>query len=466
MTNQTHQPRWHNASYWLAHNLGQRLSGMARMVLVAYLLVPEEAPLGFLSISVGGLSLALLTSGTSQVVIAGKRCDEETLVAAWSVELLKGLGLALGLVLLALVAELFLEDSHWPGVLLMAALVPLSVAFNHPSLYQWERDGRHGRAAFALSMGSFFATLVCALGLLLLPRWWVVPLGAAFGNLSTAALTHYWGAGRFDLSTIDVSEATTLFRRGVPYLGMGIATYLSTLGMDFALGVFGAVEWIVPMRFAMALVFTVLSALPAVLMRAGMSADAARLRASDQGVGIGLHSPSLTVVACVTVGLVPLCSLLLPHASLFLFGDDWRQTQEVIPLLSTLIGLRMLSRPFANIYLYSEDPRGEARVLLAETAVATLMICAFARTDIRIGILLACGVTFTGLAFRVHLLRTRIAQQLKSSTVVTAVAGIFVMLGGLLQSPALQIATCLVGPGVVATAWRVTRERATRKGSD
>lgn len=458
MVKQTSQRRWRNAAYWLGLNVGLRLVGLVRSSLLARLLAPELASLGFLAVSVGEFARAALSSGTSQLVVAAKKSDDELLSAAWGLELLKGVGLASGLVAVGCLALLVPSLSGWAQVCMVASVVPLSVAFCNPALYQWEREGNHGRVALALGLGNLVGVAVAAALIWWFPRWWVVPLCFAAGNLGATLLTHCWGTWRSTAFVLRVGRVVRLFSQGIPYLSIGLANYFSSTGIDLALGLFGAVSWVAPFRFAMALVYSVITALPAVLARAAFAADAELFRSRSPQEDPEVHLPTLTFISGATAMLVPLCSLLLPETALFLYGEQWKSTGQLIPLLGSMVGLRMLSRPLGNVFLSLGEPRAEARILLIEAVASTLAIGVLANSNVRLGLMVGCALALISIPMRLSLLRKRSVRCLARSLAVLTVAACPVLLAGTLESPLLLGLVAIVGPILVVVTARLDRK--------
>jgi O-antigen/teichoic acid export membrane protein len=421
---------------------------------VARFLPTELASLGFVAISVGAAARASLESGTTQILVSSEKVDSELIATSYHLEVLKGCVLAS--VLFAASATVYLWPVNgvpWEAVA-MGALVPLSMAFINPAYRLWERSGEHRRVVLVTTIGNVVGLASLALLFILGAGWWSIPLSIAVGQGVTTLLSHLRG-DPIPRDRPRFAALRDLFLRGSPFVLSGMAAYFSTLGVDLLLALFGAVTWVAPYRLSMALVHTVLSAIPAVLARASLSEEAAKVRR-----GGALPAPdrrTVMLVAASTALLVPVCYVMLPKVALFLYGGAWEGTSEVVPPLCALVGLKALSTPLSTLFVAGRRYWTEARVNLAEAGLGAIAVGALAQVSIAAGIWVATGISILALIARKSLLAHCGAQRFFEGTLNIVVACLAVFLLPL-ASTTLGNSVLLAGFGIpfaagIVLAW-------------
>ncbi len=392
--------RYTNAALLLFNLVFSRLSGLLRTLFVTTFLTPESASIGFLAISIGRGSVALMETGTRQVVITRERCDKCLLASAWWVEFIKGLFVA-AILLVGAGIYSWQYDGGDPVIFLVSAAIPLCMGVLSPFSYLWERERRFGLIVLQTGTGTAIGLFVTG-GLLWSGTGWIaMPAGIAIGLLAQAIFSHL-SARQLLLRPFSFEAIKGLVRDGLPFTGISIATYIGTLGIDIVLALCGAINWVAPYRTSMSLVQVIVGSVAGVVGQASLPEDARlnREKGKHGGRAADFHSISMVILSiCV---FVPFCIFALPTVAVLLFGKEWSATELIIPSLAILVGLRSLSTPMATVLLAAGNSRFESRTKLMEAILTAFVIGLFASTDIVFALQSGAAVAGGALVYRIH----------------------------------------------------------------
>lgn len=177
---------------WLA---GARLLvrgiGLVSTIVLARLLLPEDFGLVALATALLFVLETLSDLRFEQALIAQRDTRDVDLNTAWTLNLLRGLGVALLLVIIAYPYAALMDDARLAGLLLWLALIPLLDGLKNPAFVTFEKALQF-RREFALQLAQKLVAFAVTVALALLWRsYWALLAGLLSGTLVRVAAS-YW----------------------------------------------------------------------------------------------------------------------------------------------------------------------------------------------------------------------------------------------------------------------------------
>jgi O-antigen/teichoic acid export membrane protein len=225
------------ASLWVVGNgmMGQVVRLGSNMLLTR-MLAPELFGLMAIVNSVRVGTEMLSDIGVGPHVISERSDDSKFLNTLWSVKVVRGLGLAVVVALLAYPAALWFEDDRLLGLIPLAGVSLLSRGCGHLCEYTLARDLKQ-RTAFILEVSSQLVGVAFMLGFVYIYRSvWALALAGLAGDVFRMGLTHYFGRDRPHSFHWDKSVVLSLRKFGRWVLLSSTLTYMVHQGDRLVLG--------------------------------------------------------------------------------------------------------------------------------------------------------------------------------------------------------------------------------------
>lgn len=357
-----------------------RLSTTVRLIILARLLAPDDFGLmGVAFVALEFLERVTATGFRAALVQRRDRIDEY-LDTAWTVDLVRHLVIAGGLVLGApLVAALFNEPRAVPIVQVMALGIAISGFTNIGTVY-FERDLEFHRT-FVHQLSGIIANITVGIGAaLILRNVWALVLGYLAQNLVSTVVSYFVHSYRPRLR-FRRAQASELFHFGKWVFGADTLTYLLNnadyvvVGRMLGSGPLGFYRVAFNLSQLAATELTLVISKVAFPAYSRIQGDAERLRRA--------YMQSLDVVAALSVPASVGLALVAPPLVEVLLGERWTTMTVSLQLLA-LAGLtRALASTSGPLFRAVGRPQMGAKLAGARVAVLIpLLIYATSRWGI------------------------------------------------------------------------------------
>ncbi len=195
-------------------------------VIITRLLAPELFGLMALMSSIYAVVALLADVGIRQSVVQSQRGDQEVMLnTAWVMEIIRGVGIWIGCIVIALViwqmqrAQVFAADSVYaarelPLVIMIATFVSVIHGFASTKMISAERQLDQKKVTL-IRVLSLAATIVSMILLALYTKTvWPLVLGTFVGEFVYVALSHWWLPGPGNRLRLDRACATEIINFG------------------------------------------------------------------------------------------------------------------------------------------------------------------------------------------------------------------------------------------------------------
>lgn len=166
-----------------------RVVGTVSTIILARLLTPEDFGLVAVAMAVVGLLQAATEFGFNAALIRDQQASDDDYATAWTVDLLRGVLLALLLLVLAHPLADFLNDPRLAVLLSVLAVVPLLGGLYNPHFIDFDKR-MNFRPFFILMLSVKVVGFVATVGLALVWRsYWVLIVGSLVSNVARTVLS-------------------------------------------------------------------------------------------------------------------------------------------------------------------------------------------------------------------------------------------------------------------------------------
>lgn len=324
------------AAWMVAMRFGFRAIGFASTVILARLLVPEDFGIVAMAMMVVGLLEAMSMFGFHVFLIRKQDADRVYYDTAWSMSILRGLFVALLLLLMArFVSDLFGEP-RVEQVMYVLALVAVVDGLENVGVVDFRKHFRFDRDfAYMLcpKVGSFVVTISLAVAL---RSYWALVMGIFFGSVLKVTLSFVMHPFRPKVSLRVWRE---IFTYSKWLLANSVMGYISNRGDSFFVAKFGSTQAVGLYAIAYEISNLALSELVVPIQRALLPgfarlADDREKLARNYADGLGLI---LLVALPVAAGIGVSADLFVP----ILLGDKWAGAIPLIQILTACGAVRV-----------------------------------------------------------------------------------------------------------------------------
>lgn len=168
--------------------LSLRLIGLASVMILFRILVPDDFGLASLAMTVVGFSEVLAEFGFEQLLMQKQNAQRSDYDVTWTLTFLRGCFCTIVLLLIAFPAAEFLKDPRLGPMVLWLALGPLIDGLNNAGLIDFSKKlqfGKEFRFRISLRIAGFCLTMALALWL---RNYWALVFGTLGGKLMGVAL--------------------------------------------------------------------------------------------------------------------------------------------------------------------------------------------------------------------------------------------------------------------------------------
>jgi len=327
--------------------------GLIRTVILARLLAPNDFGLfGIATLAIAALQRFSRT-GFDASIIQNKEDTRSYLNPAWTVKVLRGLILAIVLVLGApLVGAFFQEPRAVILVRVLGASVLLGATKNIGIIYFRKELEFHKQFAYRLS-GTFADLAVAIPAAFILRSVWALIFGLLAGNFVRLIMSYcihpYRPAFDFDLEKIK-----EMFDFGRWILGTSIVVFIATKGDDIFLGKILGATALGYYRLAYTIANTVTTEITHVISRVTFPAYS-----KLQDDLVALKSAFIRTMSLATALSVPLAVgifLLVPDFTRIFLGEKWLPIVAPVKVLVVAAAIRSIAAIWGPLYRASGIP--------------------------------------------------------------------------------------------------------------
>jgi lipopolysaccharide exporter len=213
----------------------QQLFGLARLVILARVLAPQD--FGLMGIAL--LSMATLETlsqtGFQQALIQ-KKCDIESyLNSAWTFLILRSFLLFTVLYLIAPYAAVFFDAPEAKPIIQVIGISVIFQAFTNIGVIYFQKELEFNKQFIYQLSGTLIDFIVAVVAAFILKNVWAIVFGLLAGNAAMFITSYLIHPYRPHLS-FDIGKAKELFGYGKWILGSTILVFLATQGDDVLVG--------------------------------------------------------------------------------------------------------------------------------------------------------------------------------------------------------------------------------------
>lgn len=179
------------AAWMVLAKLVERGLGVISTLILARLLVPEDFGLVAVATAIIAILELLTGFGFDLALIRDRHATRSHYDAAWTLNALIGVGIALLMVALAVPASIFFGDERIGSILVVLALSPVLGGFENIGVVAFRKE-LDFRREFVFLSGKKAAMILTAVPLaVLLGNYWALAAGMVIGRLAATTLS-YW----------------------------------------------------------------------------------------------------------------------------------------------------------------------------------------------------------------------------------------------------------------------------------
>lgn len=406
---------------------------LARSVVLARLLAPDDFGLFGMALTVTGAASALTSAGLDSSLVVGKYSDEEefarNLNTVWTVDLLRRLLVTALLLALTGASARFYADARLAPVLAVISLTPLVQGLQNPGLIILWKKVSFGR----LVRFEQATNLLAAASAVALAFWtrsvWALAASQVFGAAGGVALSYAFHPHRPRLA-LDRRALRRALGFGKYVFVVGALTYVTTtfdnvvVGRELGAGLLGV--YVVAYGLASLPVGVVVSVLGEVLLPAYAELKSRGRSRELEAAFARVLSTTSALLAVITVP----AALVADEIVLVLYGREWAAAGAVLRVLMLVGFCRGLMQVVSPLLLALRGPRPEAAAKLFETLLFLAVLYPLVKGYGAVGAAWAGALVYAvTLANRLLLLRGplpgayRGLMRAAAATLVAAVAG-------------------------------------------
>jgi lipopolysaccharide exporter len=305
-----------------------RSMGLVSTVVLARLLVPEDFGLVALAMTLLGALEVTGKFGLDRALIRNQQAGRELYDTAWTLQLIRGVAMALILALSAPVWADFFNEDRLQGILYVFAVMALIKGFRNIGIVQFSRDLEFG-PLFKLELRSEVGAAIASIGLALLwQSYWALILGAVVERTLLVALSYTAHPHRPRLS-LEGSSYLIHFSKWV--VANNIIVFVNKRSDVFVLGKIAAVDVLGHYSIAKQLATLAANEITRPAVRAFYSGFAKIAEDRERLATLYLSTLAILLLAGLplAVGIACVGDLVIR----VLFGEQWL---PAVPLLQVL----------------------------------------------------------------------------------------------------------------------------------
>jgi PST family polysaccharide transporter len=326
------------ASWLLAGRLASNALGLLSTLIAARLLVPEDFGLMAVAMSVLAIAGAVVELPVGVALVQMKTAEKADFDTAWTINLLRGVIIAVLMLAAAWPISVLMQDSRLVGLVAALAAYPLILGFKNSWLEQYIRDMDFRREAM-LDLAAKFVSLAVTVWVGYATRsYWALPLGliasAAAASIGSFLL-------RPQLPGLSLSRFRKFFGFSL-WIGLGnIADSLRDASTTFFIGrLLGHAKlgaFAVGSQFGERLELVLYAPMERTLFAAFSSIqdDIVRIRSAYLS---SLHL-GFAVILPVCAGM----GLLAPEIIAVALGPDWSQAALVLGVIAPITAVYLIA---------------------------------------------------------------------------------------------------------------------------
>ena len=194
------------ASVMVSSQLIAQLVRLASTVILARLLMPSD--FGILAIMVGVKEVVglVLSFGPGSYLIREADIDERKYNTAFTINVIRGLLMALAIAALAYPVSVFLENEKLMPILLAGSLGSVCIGFVNPGLLMHSKNMNFAPLAKVLLYNALSTVLVTIALALIIESYWALVIGSIWGSVSEVLFSYLMHKFRPKFSLYGVRE--------------------------------------------------------------------------------------------------------------------------------------------------------------------------------------------------------------------------------------------------------------------
>jgi len=224
------------SSFWvLVISFSQRLLGLARNIIIARILAPDD--LGLFGIALLTLSAIqnFTQTGFAQALIQKKDKPEKYLNTAWTIQLIRGAVLFAVLFVIAPYIAGFFNEPMASSLIRVLSLSMLTGGLTNIGTIFFRKDLRFHKSFILKITGSLADLIITIIALILMRNIWALVVGSMSGSIINLIVSYWIHSFRPRLE-FNIKKARELFNFGKWIFSSGLLDYLLIEGDDIVLG--------------------------------------------------------------------------------------------------------------------------------------------------------------------------------------------------------------------------------------
>ena len=170
--------------------MANRVLGVISFCILARLLLPEDFGLVALAGSLGGL-LELISGFSVEVaLIRESKSDRRLYDSAWTVKIVRGLTVSVGLMLLAPTVAQFFAEPRIEVIVYFLAVASVILSFENIGVVEFRKNLAFEKEFTYLFLGRCISTVVTVVLALMWRNYWVLIAGTLTGSVTRVALSY------------------------------------------------------------------------------------------------------------------------------------------------------------------------------------------------------------------------------------------------------------------------------------
>ncbi len=390
------------AGWIFSAKMAGRILTALKLVILARLLSPGDFGLfGIVVLAMAGFE-ALTRTGFDEALVQRREDIRDDLNTAWTVQVIRGLLLAVFLIASAPFIAWFFDEPRALPLLRILGGVKFIGSFSNIGMIFWQKELHFNKRALHGTLVAFISAMAGIIAGLILRNVWALVWSNIAGTLSGLLLSYVMHPYRPRFSW-DRERARTLLKYGVWVTGTSMlvyfSAYLDNLMVGKLLGTEALGFYVMAYQLSLLPLKETAYAVSGVFMPgyAKLQGDPKRLsRAYERTLGI-----TAAVSFPVCLGII----LIAPPAVRLVLGDEWTPSIPLIQILMVAQLIKSLSATGSPLFLGTGRPHYEFRTQIARAVV--------------LGVSLAPAILFLGI------------NGAALSVVLSAIAMVFVYMAGL-----------------------------------
>jgi lipopolysaccharide exporter len=352
--------------------LFSRGMGLARTMILARLLAPAEfGIIGAAMLVISGLDV-LSQTGVNPYLVQRRGCTENHLNTAWTLSILRGLGLAVLTIAASSVAAEMLNSAQSAPVLQIVALSGLFLSFGNVGIISFQKDLRFDRQFLYESIPAALDLAVSVILAFHLGNVWALVWGGMAGNAARFILSYVLHPYR-PRFVFNRSCAGEITRYGKWIWSAGILMFLVTQGDGLVV-----VKMLGVSALGLYQIAFLIANLPATEITNSLYQVALPTYAKLQDHIEGLRKAFLGILRLTLFIAIPMAfgiAVLAVDITRIVLGERWVTMAPAMMILTAASVVRLIPATARPLYQGIGKPQIDTRLQFASLAVLALSIC-------------------------------------------------------------------------------------------